>query len=359
MFLRARARVPVFEVRPSIHKVRQFCSTSRRLADSPSNTEPHEDISEHLKSVSKLSGSGPFPCSPEFQLLGSPFTSALHVSLPSSAALYLKNGATVIGVTGDITRPKTSLEYSIADQPEGTKPDSLPLVYQRLTASNSLTMLLSAPAIQNKASWYALVTPTKSYDWLIKRDAVLAWGGSQLSLRPVSDTFHKLLSVFRTSGRGSPILVSGEGGQLALSNDSIIYEFKLTSNEQVFLRPGSIIGLTLPVTRSEILDVQMTPTRVPHLPLPTLTSLLPSSLQSMSGLLRSVTSNVNWPSSVKSTVQVVGNYVGRANAAFRTLVSQYLWQDDEFVKIQGPATVLLDHKPPTLVIDKIKSLRSK
>lgn len=359
MFSRACTRVPVLEARPSIHNVRQFCSSSRRLADSTSNSEPHEDISEHLKSVSKLSGSGPFPSSPEFQLLGSPFTSALHVSLPSSAALYLKNGATVIGVTGDVAKPKTSLEYSIADQAEGTKPDSLPLVYQRLTAANSLTMLLSAPRIQNKASWYALVTPTKSYNWLIQRDAVLAWGGSQVSLQPVSDTFHKLLTVFRTPGRGSPILVSGAGGQLALSNDSMIYEFKLTSNEQVFLRPGSIIGLTVPVSRPEILDVQRSPIRVPHLPLPTLTSLLPSSLQGMFGSLRSVTSKISWPSSVTSTFQVVGTYAGRTNAAFRTLVSQYLWQDDEFVKIQGPATVLLDHKPPTLVIDKIRSLRSK
>lgn len=340
---------------------RQLSTTTPALA---TDLEPrHTDISGPLKNVSKLSGSGPFASGPEFQLLGLPFTSALHVSLPSSSSLYLKAETTAIGITGDVTKPTSTLEYSVAEPLECStetpiKPDSLPLAYQKVTTASSLTLLLSAaPNVMHRPSWYTLISPTKSFHWLVKRDAVLAWGGPQLSLRPVSNAIHKSLSVFRRSQ--SPIVVSGEGGQLALTSDALIYKLRLTRGEQIFLRPDSIIALTVPtnVAFDSLLAIKQTLFRIPHLPLPSLSTLVPLSLLPVANTLKSWCKALvqSLPPNVKHSFGSVGRYWKRSINAVNSVISQYLWQDDILVKLEGPATILLDNRPPSLVFDKLTS----
>ena len=306
------------------------------------------DISEQLRTVPKISGSGPFASEPEFQLLGSPFPNSLHVSLPSSSSLFLKNAA-VVGITGDASKSNSTLEYTNAGAAiEEKTPFALPLVYQKVTASNPLTLLMSAPALKGKTSSYALISPSKSYNWIIKRDALLAWCGSQLSLRPA------LNSVLYEGS--NPVVVSGENGHLAILADCTIYEFKLDKHEQVFLRPSSIIGLTVPYIPDQELPTRLL-YRIPHLPLPSLTSFLPSFFHTLSPQLTSLLQNVNFiPQSIKSKLELLGQYGTWASNAVKAGISQVIWQDDVLVKVQGPATILLDHQPPSFVVNKLKSL---
>lgn len=327
---------------------------AKRFSTSALAFNPHEDISEHVKTVSKLSGSGPFADLPTFQLLGSPFPSAIHVSLPSSAKLYLKNGAAVLGVTGTVTKPTSTLKYSNA----ANNAPSLPLVYQKVTSTSALTLLLSAPTRSRKASWYALIEPSKSYNWVVRRDALLAWGGHQLNLTPITSALHKTLSAFRES----PIYVQGDGGQLALTNETLIYEFKVKAGEDVFLRQGSILGLTVPKDQQEssgsLLEGMKSVYRVQHLPLAaTLQEIMPGPLQGVPDTFRTwgAKLNITLPASVSRTFEVVGTYWDRAFSVVRDAVSAYLWQDDVLVKISGPATVLVDHTPPSLIANKLGS----
>lgn len=327
---------------------RHFTTSASRLAE-----EHHEDISDHVKTVSKLSGAGPFAAQPDIKLLGSPFTSALHVCLPGSSKVNLKNGAAVVGVTGTVTTPSTQLNYSTAtDDRKGSA--SLPFVYQTLTSENALTLLVSAPTRPQKSSWYALVEPSKSFDWVVRRDAVLAWSGPQLDLRPVSAELQKSISNFITS----PIHVRGDKGKIALTNHSLIHEYKLSAGEQVFFRQGSILGLTVPKSSASLLDDLKTVHRVQHLPLAaSFQELLPAPLQGAPDTIKAWGAKLkaSLPAEVKPTLESVASYWNRAFSAVQKTFSTYLWQDDELVRVSGPATVLIDHTPPSLVTKKLRA----
>lgn len=116
-----------------------------------------------------------------FEVIGSPY-SLLSVSLSASQNLYTRRG-TLVAVNGKVENAVSSLSIL---EPFRRAPLGIPFLYQKFSATSPITALISS---KSPVTSFAVVHLDGRLDWLVaQRQALLAWTGHALSVRPRVNT---------------------------------------------------------------------------------------------------------------------------------------------------------------------------
>lgn len=121
------------------------------------------------------------PVDARFEVIGSPY-SLLSVSLSASQNLYTRRG-TLVAVNGKVENAVSSLSIL---EPFRRAPLGIPFLYQKFSATSPITALISS---KSPVTSFAVVHLDGRLDWLVaQRQALLAWTGHALSVRPRVNT---------------------------------------------------------------------------------------------------------------------------------------------------------------------------
>lgn len=187
-----------------------------------SSTEPVPDQSTQL----------PHPDA-RFEVVGSPF-SLLSVSLAASQQLYARRGA-LVGFSGN---PENALSTLSLLEPFTRAPVGIPFLYQKISSTSPVTALLST---QSPISSIVTVHLDGRQDWIIsQRQALLAWTGQTLSLKPQYNAKLGLAHWGNT-------YVTGRG-LLALAGSGQIYQVQLKAGESYVAHPSNVVAYTASAT---------------------------------------------------------------------------------------------------------------
>lgn len=245
---------------------------------------------------------------PKFEVLGTP-PSLLHVSLPASSSIYTRRGS-VIGANGNLADMTSKLTI---DQPATKLASSLPVVFQKVTATSPITLLLG---VKTQEPYYATVPVSREYNWIIaQRKALLGWTGN-LSVAPYSR--------FKLWGN---VEISGNQGQVALAGEGGIFQVEVQKDQTFMVNPANVIAYTrLPDDSSRAF------VRLPH-----------TNLSLDIPWLKKYTSQIQLPDWAKRTATLLQSWA-----------TKLLWRDDIALKVSGPRTLLIQTKGTNLqnVLDK-------
>lgn len=338
----------------------------RRLISTTATT--HEDLFDpQLRSYPKLSGSGPFALDPEFKLLGSPYPSALHVKLPSAGALYVNSDhadITGISLSTDQNQPvhqqpqnqTKAVQSTFGYMINNSDKRDLPFLYKKLVIPDQPATVLVSPV--KPSSCLTTIAPSKKYDWIVfKRSAILAWSGSNIELQPEAPPAAAAAAI------NSAVRVSGSTGSLTLSScaNSVIYEYKLQASEHIYLRPSSVLALTVPATststteKSEATATMLANDNFKVRHIYSLNDLqLPAVFERMLKIPTLLIPSASTVDSIELLKDLRGYWTGFKSYT-SSLFSKYFWQDDRLVKVAGPAIVLVDTRHPSMISEKIQS----
>jgi uncharacterized protein (AIM24 family) len=162
-----------------------------------------------------------------FDVVGSPF-SLLSVSLAASQHLYTRRG-TLVGLSGKVENTQSTLSFL---EPFRRAPVGIPFLYQKISATSPITALVSTKA---PISSIVTVQLDGREDWLIaQRQALLAWTGHTLSLKP---TYNVKLGLAHWGNT----YVTGRG-LLALVGSGQIYQVQLKTGESYIAHPRYVHG---------------------------------------------------------------------------------------------------------------------
>lgn len=168
-----------------------------------------------------------------FEVVGSPF-SLLSVSLAASQQLYTRRG-TLVGLSGNAEHTLSSLA---ALAPLRRAPVGMPFLYQKVSSTSPVTALLST---RSPISSIVAVHLDGRQDWLIaQRQALLAWTGQTLSLKPQYNTKLGLAHWGNTYVTGRGLLAVVGSGQL--------YQVQLKPGETYVAHPSHVVAYTVSAT---------------------------------------------------------------------------------------------------------------
>ena len=173
------------------------------------------------------------PPDARFEVVGSPF-SLLSVSLAASQKLYTRRG-TLVGLSG---KPENTLSSLSILEPFRRAPVGIPFLYQSISATSPVTALIAT-----KAPITSVVTVHLDgrQDWIIaQRQALLAWSGQTLSLKPQYNVKLGLANWGNTHVTGR--------GLLALAGSGQIYQVQLKPGETYVAHPGHVVAYTASAT---------------------------------------------------------------------------------------------------------------
>ncbi|KAF2687728.1 hypothetical protein K458DRAFT_294613 [Lentithecium fluviatile CBS 122367] len=246
-----------------------------------------------------------------FEVVGSPF-SLLSVSLAASQNLYTRRG-TLVGLSGNAEHTLSSLSFL---GPLRRAPVGIPFLYQRISSTSPVTALIST---KSPISSIVTVHLDGRQDWLIaQRQALLAWTGQTLSLKPQYNTKLGLAHWGNT-------YVTGRG-LLALVGSGQLYQVQLKAGESYTAHPSNVVAYTASSTpplpfrfRSSRIGLQ-----VPDLGFGTL-------LQKVK-FFRVMSETATWRT-VASTFHTLKTWLRRS-----------IWGDRLFLHFEGPTTMLLQSR---------------
>lgn len=246
-----------------------------------------------------------------FEVVGSPF-SLLSVSLAASQHLYTRRG-TLVGLSGKVENTVSTLSFL---EPFRRAPVGIPFLYQKVTSTSPITALVST---KSPISSIVTVNLDGRQDWLIaQRQALLAWTGHTLSLKPQYNIKLGLANWGNTHITGR--------GLLALAGSGQIYQVQLKVGESYVAHPSNVVAYTespsppLPFRfKSSNLRFQ-----VPDLGF--------GSLLQRVKFIRDLTATPAWKS------------IGSALHTLRTWLRRSIWGDRLFLHFEGPTTMLLQSR---------------
>jgi uncharacterized protein (AIM24 family) len=168
-----------------------------------------------------------------FEVVGSPF-SLLSVSLAASQQLYTRRG-TLVGLSGNAEHTLSSLSFL---GPLRRAPVGIPFLYQKISSTSPVTALIST---KSPISSIVTVHLDGRQDWLVaQRQALLAWTGQTLSLKPQYNTKLGLAHWGNT-------YVTGRG-LLALVGSGQLYQVQLKAGESYTAHPSNVVAYTASAT---------------------------------------------------------------------------------------------------------------
>jgi uncharacterized protein (AIM24 family) len=157
-----------------------------------------------------------------FHVLGTPF-SLLSVSLSASQTLYTRRG-TLVGLSGKSENTLSTLSFL---EPFRRAPVGIPFLYQKVSSTSPITALVST---KSPISSIVSVNLDGRQDWVIsQRQALLAWTGHTLSLKPQYNVKLGLAHWGNT-------YITGRG-LLALAGSGQIYQVQVKAGETYVAHP--------------------------------------------------------------------------------------------------------------------------
>lgn len=198
------------------------------IAATQASAEPSPDQHERISP-------SPAALTPDarFEVIGSPF-SLLSVSLAASQKLYTRRG-TLVGLGGKAENTHSTLSFL---EPFRRAPVGIPFLYQTVSATSPVTALIST---KSPISSIVTVHLDGRQDWVIaQRQALLAWTGQTLSLKPQYNVKLGLAHWGNT-------YVTGRG-LLALAGSGQIYQVQLKAGEGYVAHPSNVVAYTTSTT---------------------------------------------------------------------------------------------------------------
>ncbi|KAI7538620.1 hypothetical protein KC331_g10244 [Hortaea werneckii] len=209
------------------HQARAASTLSRaskryvQISATPTSTEPTQRSIEASQTAA--------PPDARFEVLGT-HSSLLSASLSASQNLYTRKG-TLVGFNGV---PENALSTLSLLEPFRRIPLAIPFLYQRLTSTTPYTALL-APKSPNTS--LVVVHLDGRVDWILaQRNALQAWTGPSLSLRPQVNTALSPAHWGQTHTTGR--------GLLALSGRGLIHQISLKQGEKYIVHPSHVVAYT-------------------------------------------------------------------------------------------------------------------
>ncbi|KAJ8097373.1 mitochondrial biogenesis AIM24-domain-containing protein [Lipomyces tetrasporus] len=313
------------------------------IAQSPTASIPLSmDVSEMINNVPQISGDGPFPKAPKFEVVGTP-ASLLNVALPASATLFTRRG-TLLGVNGDLDNVTSTLSML---KPTVRALVGIPFLYQKITSTTPLTALITSKSSSVQTT-FAVVSMDGRLDWTIaQRNALLAWTGSTLTIKP------KVIPSLSLSRWGNTVL-SGRG-EIALVGKGQIYQITLQDESDEFaVHPANVLAYTSNVPAPKPVPYRLRHSRfkLPRLQVPQSISksysrLFPSSSstsESTTGVATTPQKSFLAELQQTSIVRLLSRTWFRIQTATRTAI----WGDDLFFRFKGPCTLLIQSRAPRL-----------
>jgi uncharacterized protein (AIM24 family) len=161
-----------------------------------------------------------------FEVIGTPF-SLLSVSLSASQTLYTRRG-TLVGLSG---KSENTLSTLSVLEPFRRAPVGIPFLYQKVSSTSPVTALVST---KSPISSIVSVNLDGRQDWVIsQRQALLAWTGHTLSLKPQYNVKLGLDNWGNT-------YITGRG-LLALAGKGQIYQVQVKAGENYVAHPRYMI----------------------------------------------------------------------------------------------------------------------
>ncbi|KAK9431559.1 mitochondrial biogenesis AIM24-domain-containing protein [Lipomyces doorenjongii] len=314
------------------------------IAQSPSASIPLSmDVSELIKNVPQISGDGPFPKTPKFDVLGTP-ASLLNVALPASATLFTRRG-TLVGVNGELDNVTSTLSML---KPTVRTLVGIPFLYQKITSTTPLTALITSKSSSVQTT-FAVVSMDGRLDWTIaQRNALLAWTGSNLTVKP------KLVPSLSLSRWGNTVL-SGRG-EIALVGKGQIYQVTLQDESDEFVvHPANILAYTsnLPAPKPVPYRLRHSRIKLPRLQVPQSISKsyrrhFPSLVSSTSEFTSGVTTPPQKSFLTELQETNIVRFLSRTWYRIMTVLRTAIWGDELFFKFKGPCTLLIQSRATRL-----------
>lgn len=156
------------------------------------------------------------------------------MSLAASQQLYTRRGS-LVGFSGN---PENTLSTLSFLEPFRRAPVGIPFLYQRVSSTSPVTALIST---KSPISSIVTVHLDGRQDWIIsQRQALLAWTGQTLSLKPQYNAKLGLAHWGNT-------YITGRG-LLALAGSGQIYQVQLKPGESYVAHPSNVVAYTVSAT---------------------------------------------------------------------------------------------------------------
>ncbi|KAF2876620.1 mitochondrial biogenesis AIM24-domain-containing protein [Massariosphaeria phaeospora] len=284
----------------------------RRAVPSPGRTPLGARGINITATTSSTDPAAPSP-SPDarFDVVGSPF-SLLSVSLAASQHLYTRRG-TLVGLSGKAENTLSTLSFL---EPLRRAPVGIPFLYQKVSSTTPITALISTKA---PISSIVTVHLDGREDWLIsQRQALLAWTGHTLSLKPQYNVKLGLAHWGNTHVRGR--------GLLALAGSGQIYQVQLKAGESYVAHPSNVVAYSASAS--------------PPLPFRFRSANLLFQVPDLG--FGSLAQNVKFFRVMSETA--TWRALASAYHTVKTWLRRTVWGDRLFLQFEGPTTMLLQSR---------------
>ncbi|PVH94238.1 hypothetical protein DM02DRAFT_618759 [Periconia macrospinosa] len=299
------ARAPIAATRfPTHTRTITITSTAASSEPAPDHQYPHPH--PHVD-----------PASPDarFEVVGSPF-SLLSVSLAASQKLHTRRG-TLVGLSGKSDNVLSTLSFL---EPFRRAPVGIPFLYQQVSSTTPITALIST-----KASVTSIVTVHLDgrQDWIIaQRQALLAWTGQTLSLKPQYNVKLGLANWGNT-------YVTGRG-LLALAANGQIYQVHIKAGESYVAHPSNVVAYTTSTN--------------PPLPFRFKSSALHFQVPDLG--FGSLLQNIKFFRIMSQTA--TWRAVATLSHTLNMWLRRSVWGDRLFLRFEGPTTILIQSRASRL-----------
>ncbi|KAL1595229.1 Altered inheritance of mitochondria protein 24, mitochondrial [Paraconiothyrium brasiliense] len=253
------------------------------------------------------------PLSPDarFEVVGSPF-SLLSVSLAASQQLYTRRGS-LVGFSGN---PENALSTLSFLEPFRRAPVGIPFLYQKVSSTSPVTALIST---KSPISSIVTVHLDGRQDWIIsQRQALLAWTGQTLSLKPQYNAKLGLAHWGNT-------YITGRG-LLALAGSGQIYQVQLKAGESYVAHPSNVVAYTASAT--------------PPLPFRFKSSSIRFQVPDLG--FGSLAQNVRFFREMSKTA--TWRALATTYHTLKTWLRRSIWGDRLFLRFEGPTTMLISSR---------------
>ncbi|CAK3903897.1 Altered inheritance of mitochondria 24, mitochondrial [Lecanosticta acicola] len=278
-----------------------------QIRATPASTEP-------LQSLEPTSSPATAPSADaRFEVLGSPF-SLLSASISASQNLYARKG-TLVGFNGKAENAISTLSLL---EPFRRAALGIPFIYQRISSASPYTALI---ATKSPITSLVVVHLDGRLDWMIaNRNALLAWTGHTLSLKPRWNMKMSLAHWGSTTVTGR--------GLLALSGKGLMHQITLRTGEEYIVHPSNVIAYSMMQHAPQPYRFKSNNLR---LQIPNPFTWLPDTRF--------------WRTMRESTAWKLAR-----NAAFtlRTWARRTIWGDRLFLHFHGPVTILVSSRAAAL-----------
>ncbi|EPE10869.1 mitochondrial protein [Ophiostoma piceae UAMH 11346] len=289
----------------------------------------------------------------KFEVLGSPY-SLLSVSLSASQNLYTRRG-TLVSVAGKVENATSTLSLLA---PVRRALFGIPFLYQRITSTTPLTLLIATKAANTTLFTLRLDGTT---DWVVsQRNALLAWTGHTLSVSPQHSSTGTSSLGLGIANWGSSF-VTGRG-LVALSAPGYIYPVTVAAGEELVVHPSHVVAYAVNKSapqpfrfRSAGMGKGTVATAVEKVA-SAVSSTASSTAQITTKAVRNLSLQTPAASAVSTTSSKISEYVEtvRESAAYkyaaralfeaRTVLRRTIWGDRLFVHVRGPTTLLMSSR---------------